>query len=60
MTLLPLPFNLCHVSQTQLLSLYNHVDLASLAGLARIFFPILIFTNVVLLGEIKLERGSGK
>lgn len=60
MALLPLPFNLSRVNQTQLPSLCNHVDLASLAGLGRTFLPILIFTNVLLLGEIKPERGSGK
>lgn len=60
MTLLPLPFNLSRVNQTQAPSLCNHVGLASLTGLGRTFLPILIFTNVVLVGEIKLERGSGK
>lgn len=50
MTLLPLPFNLSRVNQTQAPSLCNHVGLASLTGLGRTFLPILIFTNVVLLG----------
>lgn len=62
MTLLPLPFNLSGVNQAQLPSLCNHVDLVclDLTGLGRTFFPTLIFTNVVLLDEIKLERGSRK
>lgn len=62
MTLLPLPFNLSYVNQTQLPSLCNHVDLVclDLTGLGRTFLPVLIFTNVLLLGEIKLERESRK